>query len=233
MTSYKHLFTRSLSAAPDRLHFAAHSRHLWPDASHDGQMAAWTDAAHLADHKWGVIMGSLGAEAQGHVASELGLPDPATISFSSNSHDFLLRIISAIERSPIRVLSTDGEFHSFRRQMARWVESGKVIWDSVASDALAATAALGGHDLIFASHVLFNSGTIIDVEPLATLAKPEGPWVVIDGYHGFMGVPTDLSNVGDSIFYLSGGYKYAMSGGGVCFLHAPSGYASRPAITGW
>lgn len=233
MSSYKHLFTRSLSAAPYRLHFAAHSHHLWPDASHEGQMAAWADAAHLADHKWGVIMGSLWAEGQGYVAAELGLPDSATISFSSNTHDFLLRIISAIERSPIRVLSTDGEFHSFRRQMARCMESGKVVWDSVAPDALVSTAQAGNYDLIFASHVLFNSGTIIDIEPLAALARPEGPWVVIDGYHGFMGVPTDLSAVAGRLFYLSGGYKYAMSGEGVCFLHAPPGYAPRPAVTGW
>jgi selenocysteine lyase/cysteine desulfurase len=233
MNSYKHLFTRALSAAPERLHFAAHSHHLWPDASHDGQNDAWADAAHLADHKWGVIMGSLWSEAQGHVASELNLPDPGTVSFSSNTHDFLLRIMSAIERAPIRVLSTDGEFHSFRRQMTRWVESGKIVWSAVAPDALAAAAAVGEYDLIFASHVLFNSGAIIDIEPLAALAKPDGPWVVIDGYHGFMAIPTDMSKVADRIFYLAGGYKYAMAGEGVCFLHAPPGFALRPAVTGW
>lgn len=233
MNSYKHLFTRSLAAAPERLHFAAHSHHLWPDASHDGQMDAWADAAHLADHKWGVIMGSLWAEAQGHVASELDLPDPSTVSFSSNTHDFLLRIVSAIEAAPIRVLSTDGEFHSFRRQMTRWVESGKIIWDAVAPDALATTAAVGNYDLIFASHVLFNSGAIVDIAELAALASSDGPWVVIDGYHGFMAVPTDLSAVADRIFYLAGGYKYAMAGEGVCFLHAPPGYALRPETTGW
>lgn len=236
MSSYRHLFTRSLAAAPDRLHFAAHSHHLWPDASHDGQMAAWADAAHLADHKWGVIMGSLWSEAQGYVASELALPDPTTISFSSNTHDFLLRIISAIDRTdgtPIRVLSTDGEFHSFRRQMMRWLESGKIIWESVAPSALLATASAGNYDLIFASHVLFNSGTIIDFESLAEMSQPDGPWVVIDGYHGFMGIPTNLSKVAGRIFYLSGGYKYAMAGEGVCFLHAPHRYAPRPEITGW
>jgi selenocysteine lyase/cysteine desulfurase len=233
MNSYKHLFTRALTAAPDRLHFAAHSHHLWPDASHDGQMDAWADAAHLADHKWGVIMGSLWSQAQGYVASELALPDPGTVSFSPNTHDFLLRVVSAIDRAPVRVLSTDGEFHSFRRQMARWVEGGKVLWDRVAPDALANAARAGNYDLIFASHVLFNSGAIIDIEPLAALAKPEGPWVVIDGYHGFMAIPTELSAVADRIFYLSGGYKYAMAGEGVCFLHAPPGFAPRPEITGW
>ena len=231
--SHKHLFSRALSAAPDRLHFAAHSHHLWPDASYDGHMAAWADAAHLADHKWGVIMGSLWSEAQGHIASELALPDPSTISFSSNTHDFLVRIMSAIDRAPVRVLSTDGEFHSFRRQMARWAESGKIIWKQVPAAALLAEAQKGGYDLIFASHVLFNSGRIVDFAPLAALAEPEGPWVVIDGYHGFMAIPTHLGDVSDRIFYMSGGYKYAMSGEGVCFLHAPPGFAPRPQITGW
>jgi selenocysteine lyase/cysteine desulfurase len=231
--TYKHLFTRSLSAAPDRLHFAAHSHHLWPDASHDGHMDAWADAAHLADHKWDVVMGPLWSEAQGHVASELGLPDPATVSFSSNTHDFLLRIMSAIDHAPVRVLSTDGEFHSFRRQIARLVESGEAVWDQVAPDALADAAKAGEYDLIFVSHVLFNSGSIVEIEPLAGLSKPEGPWVVIDGYHGFMAVRTDLSKVADRIFYLAGGYKYAMAGEGVCFLHAPPGFAPRPAVTGW
>jgi selenocysteine lyase/cysteine desulfurase len=233
MTSYKHLFTRALSAAPDRLHFAAHSHHLWPDASHDGQMDAWADAAHLADHKWDVVMGPLWSQAQGYVAYELALPDPATVSFSSNTHDFLLRIVSAIERTPVRILSTDGEFHSFRRQMARWVESGAVVWYQAAPDALVTAAQTGSYDLIFTSHVLFNSGAIMDIEPLAALSKPAGPWVVIDGYHGFMAIPTDLSQVDDRVFYLSGGYKYAMAGEGVCFLHAPPGFAPRPAVTGW
>jgi hypothetical protein len=50
--SFKPLFSRSLGADPDRLHFAAHSHHLWPDASFAGQVASWNDAARLADLKW-------------------------------------------------------------------------------------------------------------------------------------------------------------------------------------
>jgi selenocysteine lyase/cysteine desulfurase len=232
--SYKHLFFRALSAAPDRLHFAAHSHHLWPDASFDGQMAAWDDAAGLADLKWEKIMGPVWAEAQGHVARELNLPDPATIAFAPNTHDFLVRIFSAIPRRPVRVLATDGEFHSFRRQMARWVEEGEAMLTTASPEQLAETAETGVFDLIFASHVLFNSGAILgDLDRLAALARPQGPWVVIDGYHGFMAIETDLSQISDKVFYLSGGYKYAMAGEGVCFLHAPPGSAQRPPITGW
>jgi selenocysteine lyase/cysteine desulfurase len=232
--SFKHLFSRSLDTAPSRLHFAAHSHHLWPDASFAGQVEAWEDAASLADLKWSKVMGPVWAEAQGHVARELKLPDLATIAFAPNTHDFLLRLVSAILRCPVRVLSTDGEFHSFRRQMARWVEGGEVVLEAVPVTQLTAAAQKGGHDLIFASHVLFNSGAILpEIDTLAALSRPEGPWVVIDGYHGFMALETDLSAVADRIFYLSGGYKYAMAGEGVCFLHAPPGFAPRPTVTGW
>ena len=239
--TYKHLFSRALAADPTRLHFAAHSHHLWPDASYDGQIEAWNDAVRLADLKWDKVMGSAWAEAQQHVADELHLPDRETIAFSANTHDFLIRIVSALPMCPIRVLATDGEFHSFRRQMARWIESGDIILQSVAArpfdtlpDRFIAAARGGGADLIFASNILFNSGAALGgLEELAALARPEGPWVVIDGYHSFMAVSTDLSTVADRIFYMSGGYKYAMAGEGLGFLHAPPGFAPRPAITGW
>jgi len=232
--SWKHLFSRPLAANRGRLHFAAHSHHLWPDASYDGHMAAWQDAAALADHKWEKIMGPIWSEAQEHVADELNLPDPATLCFAPNTHDFIVRLLSAIPARPVRVLATDGEFHSFRRQMTRWVESGEVVLETASPEGLLARARTDFFDLIFASHVLFNSGTILSVlDELAALARPEGPWVVIDGYHGFMAIETDLSQIADRVFYLSGGYKYAMAGEGASFLHAPPGYAERPVVTGW
>ena len=234
MKSYKHLFSRSLSADPARLHFAAHSHHLWPDASFEGQMACWTDAAELADHKWDKVMGPVWEEAQGHIARELSLPDPATLCFAPNTHDFLVRLVSSLPDRPVRVLATNGEFHSFTRQMARWAESGEVILDQVAPADLMTAAWTGGHDLIFASQILFGTGEVIaDLELLASLGRPEGPWVLIDGYHGFMATPTDLTHVGAHAFYVAGGYKYAMAGEGVAFLHAPPGFAARPEITGW
>ena len=235
--SWKPLFSKALAANPKRLHFAAHSHHLWPDAAYEGHIAAAHDALELADRKWDKVMGPVWTEAQNHVAAELNLPDPQTITFAPNTHDFLIRIMSAIPgypSRPIRVLTSDSEFHSFRRQMDRWSEDGTVIVEAVPANALVERAQSGNHDLIFASHVLFNSGTVLDgIEQLAALARPDGPWVVIDGYHGFMALETDLSAVAKSIFYVAGGYKYAMAGEGVCFLHAPPGYAPRPAITGW
>jgi selenocysteine lyase/cysteine desulfurase len=58
-------------------------------------------------------------------------------------------------------------------------------------------------------------------------------FVVIDGYHAFMALPVSLGAIQDRVFFLAGGYKYAMSGEGACFLHSPPGYGSRPVDTGW
>ncbi len=236
---YRYLFQRSLAAAPDRLHFAAHSHHLWPDASYVGQIAAWQDAARLADRKWDRVMGELWPAAQAHVATELDLPDSSTVVFAANTHDLLIRVVSAIAHRPVRILATDGEFHSFRRQAARWVESGEAIVETVASgphlaDHIVQAAQAFAPHLIVASHVAFGNGAILaDFAPLANLSRTDGPWLLIDGYHGFMAIDTDLGPFADRIFYTSGGYKYAMSGEGIAFLHAPAGFAPRPVLTGW
>jgi selenocysteine lyase/cysteine desulfurase len=242
--SFKPLFSRSLSADPGRLHFAAHSHHLWPDASFDGQVEAWHDAARLADRKWDKVMGKVWPEAQDHVARELGSGDSDAIVFSSNTHDFLVRLVTAAPRTggKLRILTTDGEFHSARRQLSRWEEEGWIAVDRVPVEPVdsfpqrfLAAARGGAHDLILVSQVMFGSGAIFDpVEDLAALARPEGPWVVIDGYHAFMALSEPLGErAATSAFYLGGGYKYAMAGEGCAFLHAPPGFGPRPPVTGW
>jgi selenocysteine lyase/cysteine desulfurase len=239
MTSYKRLFQRAMAAAPDRLHFAAHSHHLWPDASFVGHLAAWEDSVRYADLKWDRVLGEIYPAGQHHVAAELGLPDPSTVVFAPNTHDLLVRLVSAFPRRPVRILASDGEFHSFRRQSARWAEAGTITLDKVPTgpgfaERLVERAAQGQHDLIFVSQLMYGTGQAFDrIEELAALARPEGPWVVIDGYHGFMAVETDLSAMADKAFYLTGGYKYAMSGEGVGMMHAPAGFGPRPEITGW
>ncbi|MCW3797683.1 class V aminotransferase [Sphingomonas sp. BN140010] len=243
--SFKHLFSRTLSAAPDRLHLAAHSHHLWPDASRDGQLACWEDAARLADAKWDRIMGEVWPAAQAEVAAELGSGRPDAVVFAANTHDFLVRLAAACPRrsgQPLRVLTTDGEFHSARRQFARWSESGDIVQTVVAAepfDTLAerflAAARTREHDLILVSQVLFGSGRLFgDLAPLAELADPAGPWVVVDGYHSFMAVDSPLpAAVADKLFFLGGGYKYAMSGEGMGVMHCPPGFGPRPPVTGW
>jgi selenocysteine lyase/cysteine desulfurase len=240
--SYKHLFQRALSAAPGRVHFAAHSHHLWPDASFNGHMEAWTDAAVLADKKWDKVFGEVMPRAQENIARELNLPDPRTIGFAPNTHELLVRLFSAKGgRAPLDVLTTDGEFHSFRRQSARWEEDGRIKRRVVACEPFATfteryLAALREKtpDVAFLSAVMFRSGLRFDgVAELAERATPDGMWAVVDLYHSFMALPSDFGAVADRVFLLGGGYKYAMAGEGAAFIHAPPGFGLRPQNTGW
>jgi selenocysteine lyase/cysteine desulfurase len=243
--SFKPLFSKSLHAAPDRLHMAAHSHHLWPDASFEGQVECWNDAARLADRKWDRVMDEVWPGAQRHVADELGTALPDAIVFAPNTHELLVRLVAAAPRAgsgPLRVVTSDGEFHSARRQFARWAESGEISLERIASEPFDSfaerfldRARSGDHDFIFVSQVLFGSGRIFDrAAELSVLARPEGPWVVIDGYHAFMAIDEPFGGgAAASAFYLGGGYKYAMAGEGCAFLHAPPGYGPRPPVTGW
>src|SRR5262249_61389721 len=100
------------------------------------------------------------------LASPLNLPDPGTLAFAPNTHELVCRLLSAlpVTRRP-RVLTSDAEFHSFERQIARLAEDELITVDRVASEPadsfplrFRAAAAEGRHDLIFISQVFYNSG---------------------------------------------------------------------------
>ena len=217
---------------------AAHSHHLWPDASFDGQILCWNDAARLADAKWDHVMLAVWLEAQAEVASELGSGMSDAIVFAANTHDFIIRLAAACPRADprrLRVLTSDGEFHSARRQFARWAEDGWLELETVPADQVLSAAKRGDHDLIMVSQILFGTGHIVgDIDALAALARPAGPWVVIDGYHAFMALDRPVQQTAAvSAFYLAGGYKYAMAGEGLGLMHCPPGFGPRPPVTGW
>ncbi|MEJ1968495.1 MAG: aminotransferase class V-fold PLP-dependent enzyme [Rhizomicrobium sp.] len=234
-------FARTFGREDAPLHVAAHSHHPWPDVSYDAQIAAWDDAARLLDRKWDHVFEQVIPAAQGHVARQLGLPDPATIAFGPNTHSFLMRILSCLPQRPVRILTTGSEFMSFSRQIARLKENGLVQATQVSVEPYADfavsftnAAARGGHNLVFLSQVFFDSGfALADLARIVRAVPHRETFVVIDGYHGFMALPTDLSAIADRAFYVAGGYKYAMAGEGACFLHCPPGYGPRPLDTGW
>jgi selenocysteine lyase/cysteine desulfurase len=140
----------------------------------------------------------------------------------------------------MRILTTDAEFYSFRRQTERLAEDGLVDITRIPTQPFDtftqrfADAAAGNYDMVFLSHVFFDSGyTVQGLEKIVTAVKSKDTFIVIDGYHGFMAMPTDLSKIADRVFYMAGGYKYAMAGEGACFMHCPEGYGARPRNTGW
>lgn len=233
----KHAFSSFLESDPRRLHFAAHSHHPWPDVTYAAHRLAWEDAARLMDDKWDHVFGEVFPAARALIARTLNLSHPETLVFAPNTHELILRIASCLD-GRFRILTTDAEFHSLSRQVARWEEDGMVEVTRVAAQPFATfpdrlVGSFSDHDLVFFSHVHFDSGYVVpDVAEVAT-AFPEPALVVIDGYHGFMAVPTDWAGAEGRAFYLAGGYKYAMAGEGACFLHVPPAAPARPPNTGW
>lgn len=242
MTGYKRHFRRFLDAVPERLHVAAHSHHLWPDVAYDAHMRCWQDAALLADRKWEHVFGEILPALRARIAGVLGLSEPTTVAFAPNTHDFVRRLLSCLPVDrPVRVLTTDSEFHSFARQLARLEEEGLATVVRVATmpfdsfpARFRAVASSQRFDLVFFSHVFFNSGYVVpDLAEIVDVVADDDALVVVDGYHGFMALPTDLSWIENRAFYIAGGYKYAMAGEGACFMHAPPGFGARPRDTGW
>ncbi|HQZ19197.1 MAG TPA: aminotransferase class V-fold PLP-dependent enzyme [Vicinamibacteria bacterium] len=237
----KSLYSRFFAAAPGRLHFAAHSHHPWPDVTREAQIEAWDDAARLADLKWERVFGEVATEAQGHIARVLDLPAASQVAFAPNTHEFVMRLLSCFPPGQrLRVVTTDSEFLSFSRQIARLEEEKLVDLVRVPAEPFSSfserfieAARAADTDLAFFSQVFFNSGFVVrDLEAIVNAAPPRA-MVVIDGYHGFFAIPTSLRKVADRAFFLAGGYKYAQSGEGACFLSVPRGYEGRPLNTGW
>ena len=237
---YQHLYSRFLAAHPDTLHFACHSHHYWPDVTREAHLHYWDDACKYVDAKWEHFYSNKVPRAQALIAEHLRLPSPSQIVFAPNTHELLFRLLTSLNwQKPVRVLTTDSEFYSFDRQINRLNEFTNfevvkipTLPFATFNDRFEKALRESHWDFVFISHVFFNSGLVADVTRLAKAASPSTLFV-IDGYHGFMAVPTDLSTIADRAFYLAGSYKYAQGGEGACFLYVPMSVRHRPFYTGW
>lgn len=202
----------------------------------------WDDSAKYVDGKWGYFFETLVPELQQRISTILNTGAPEQLVFAPNTHELLYRIMSCFDATkPLKIVSTDSEFHSFQRQASRLQESENVEVVTVETKPFATfatrfSAAIAEHnpDLVFFSQVFFNSGYMVnDLTGIVNSVTNDETIIVIDGYHGFMAKPTDLSAIAHRAFYLAGSYKYAQAGEGACFAHVPIGCNLRPAYTGW
>lgn len=245
LTRTKSLYQRFLEGHEGQLHFAAHSHHFWPDVSREGHLAYWDDCALSSDHKWEKIMGEVIPKTQKHIARILHLRDPSQIVLAPNTHELSFRLLSCfLFKENLNILTTTSEFHSWRRQFLRLSEEKNVTISQVETKDLLTnrqgfmerlkSALKENPDVFFISQVFFDSGISLTLDEISELAsvKSEGTVMVVDGYHGFAAIPTDLSSLEGKVFYLGGGYKYAQAGEGACFMVIPQG-DWRPLYTGW
>jgi len=238
---YKQHYQRFLAQHEGELHCAPHSHHYWPDVTRAAQLAYWDDAAVGADDKWDQIFSQRVPAVQRLLSGLLNHPAPQQWVFASNTHELLYRLISCFAPTePLRILTTDAEFHSFSRQARRLAERPQVDIVQVPTQPFATFAerwqqalVAQPYELVFTSQVFFNSGVVAPWVGDWIDLLPETTTVVIDGYHGCGAIPTDLSALCDRIFYLAGSYKYLQAGEGCCFMSVPRGTQLRPEYTGW
>ena len=224
----------------ERLLLTGHSHQAWPDVALEGQIEAFTDAAGAVDDKWDRAFAKAD-EVRAGFRRLLGDPG-GDIAFGSNTHELVIRFLSALDvRRRRKLVTTDGEFHTLRRQLGRFAEEGIDVVRMPASPAetLAARLADAIDDrtaAVLVSSVLFEtSRTVPGLDELAVACAAAGVELLVDAYHQLGVVPMPIHDLGlGSAWIVGGGYKYLQLGEGNCFLRLPPPAQSmRPVITGW
>ncbi|MDP9490655.1 MAG: kynureninase [Actinomycetota bacterium] len=225
----------------ERLLLTGHSHQAWPDVARDGVVEAWEDAALLADEKWGRAFEKAERVRDGF---RMWLADPAgEIALDQNTFGLVLRFLSALDlRRRPRLVTTDGEFHTLRRLMARLAEEellDVVIVDARPAETLAERLAAETDErtaAVLVSAVLFEDSRIVPgLAELAAACEARGAQLLVDAYHALGCMPFPLSAQGlESAWVVGGGYKYLQLGEGNCFLRLPpQADELRPRFTGW
>ena len=223
----------------ERLLLTGHSHQAWPDAGFAAQQEAWLDAARLVDDKWEAAFARAERVKAGFAALLGGAG--GGIALGVNTHELVVRLLSALPlRARPRLVTTDGEFHTIRRQLDRLAEDGfevvRVKEAPVESVGERLAAAVDGRTaLVLVSQVFFDSGRIArGLGRVAEACARHGAELLVDVYHALNVVPVDLAADGlAGAFVVGGGYKYCQLGEGNCFLRIPEGCTLRPVVTGW
>jgi len=107
----------------ERMLFTGHSHQAWPDCGFEAHQEAWNDAADLVDDKWGKAFEKAEEVKQGY--GRLLNDKSGNITIAPNTHDLIIKLLSALPlKDKPRIVTTDGEFHSIRRQLDRLSEEG-------------------------------------------------------------------------------------------------------------
>ncbi|MGH7741456.1 MAG: kynureninase [Candidatus Eiseniibacteriota bacterium] len=225
----------------DKIRLTGHSHQAWPDVAREAQLRAWDEAAEFVDDKW-LHASEQAARVRAGFAALLGDTD-GVVALGVNTHELILRFLSALpltERP--RIVTTDGEFHTLRRQLDRLAEDGRVRVEKVAALPAAtlaerlAAAVDGATAAVMCSSVLFaNAHVVPALGELLFTCRLEGTELLVDAYHHLNALPFSLTELGlEDAFVVGGGYKYCQLGEGNCFLRVPPERDHmKPILTGW
>jgi kynureninase len=223
----------------DRLLLTGHSHQAWPDVGYDAQQRAWIDAAELVDDKWERAFEEA-ARVQAGFRRLLNDTD-ADVALGQNTHELVTRLLSALPLGVRpRLITSDGEFHTIRRQLDRLREEGLDVVSVAARPAGTLSERLtraidDKASCVLVSSVLYETAEIVPgLNIVASACARHGSILLVDAYHHLNVVPFDIRACGlEQAFVTGGGYKYCQLGEGNCFLRIPPRCDLRPVLTGW
>jgi kynureninase len=230
----------------ERLLLTGHSHQAWPDVGFEAQQQAWLDAAELVDEKW-ERAAEIADRVKAHWGRLLGEQTRGpeglrhSIALGQNTHELVTRLLSALPlRDRPTLVTTDGEFHTIRRQLDRLAEEHIGVVKIAARPAGTLAERLAGTlddrtAAVLVSSVLYETAEIVPgLDRLAAACSRRGVSLLVDAYHHLNIVPFDLRGLGlETAFITGGGYKYCQLGEGNCFLRVPPDTRMRPVLTGW
>jgi kynureninase len=223
----------------ERILLTGHSHQAWPDCGFEGQQRAWLDTAEYVDDVWEKAFNKAFEVRRGF--ARLLDDSPERIALAPNTHELVVRFLSALplKKRP-KLITTDGEFHTIRRQLDRLAEEGIEVVKAAALPAatLAERLARAVDDrtaAVLVSAVLYTNAHIVpNVDAVLTACQRVGAALLVDAYHALNVVPFTLRDQGlEGAYVVGGGYKYCQLGGGNGFLRMPEDCALRPVVTGW
>lgn len=223
----------------ERILLTGHSHQAWPDVAFEAQQQAWLDAAELVDDVWDVAFEQANDVRRGF--ARLMDDSPDRIALAPNTHELVVRFLSALplKKRP-KLITTDGEFHTIRRQLDRLAEEGieVVKVEAVPAATLAERLAAVVDDrtaAVLVSAVLYtNAHTVPHLRAVLEVCERHGAELLVDAYHALNVVPFSLRKEGlERAYVVGGGYKYCQLGPGNAFLRFPADTTLRPVFTGW
>lgn len=223
----------------ERLLLTGHSHQAWPDRGFDGQREAWLDAAKYVDEKWELAFAK--AERVRRGFARLLDDTGGHIALAPNTHDLVIRFLSALPlRDRPRIVTTDCEFHTIRRQLDRIAEENvdivKVAGEPAIDAAEQLAEAVNHHTAaVMTSSVFFHNAHVVPrLGDVLEVCQEAGTLLLVDAYHALNVLPFSLKRERlEGAFVVGGGYKYCQLGEGNCFLRFPKDCEMRPVITGW
>ena len=176
------------------------------------------------------------------VGSIVGAP-PGTTVMRQNVADLLGDVVTALDwRAPRNRVVTDaldwpGSLHTIGQLHRLGAEAVVVPGhdDGISYDLQQLLDAVDERTrLVYVSHVLFRTSTVVDVAAVVRRAHDVGALVMVDGYQAAGTLPVDVVAL-DVDLYVGGSVKYLCGGPGNGWMYAAPhvSEALEPVTTGW